>query len=458
MKKKYFLLLTLLSAFYFISINAQTLTSIEQNRVLLPNGWSLTPVGESLTLGDLPLNMAVSENKKLLAVTNNGQGRQSIQLIDVAKFTVLDDITIPKSWYGLKFNKTGDKLYASAGNDNQILQYKIVNNKLILADSFLLAIRATSKISPSGLDIDETSKHLFVVTKENNSLYVINTLTRVIEKTVPLLSESYACILSPDKQFLYISLWGAQKIAVYDVGKQKIDTSIDVGDHPNELLFSKNGKYLFAANANDNSVSVIDVQQKKVIETLNAALYPNSPAGSTTDGIALSEDQHTLYIANADNNCLAVFDIHVSGKSISKGFIPVGWYPTNVKVIGHYIYVSNGKGFKSMANIYGPNPTSSSQTVTRHQSDLQQPVTIKHIGTLFTGTVSKIKEPDTKQLENYSLAVYNNTPYTKEKEMTALGESGNPIPMKVGDKSPIANEALTKGNPCQCCILPSYAL
>ena len=30
------------------------------DRVQLPNGWSLTPAGKSLPLGDLPLNIAVS--------------------------------------------------------------------------------------------------------------------------------------------------------------------------------------------------------------------------------------------------------------------------------------------------------------------------------------------------------------------------------------------------------------
>ena len=54
-----------------------------QNRVMLPNGWQLTPAGKYLPLGDLPLNMALSPDGRWLAVTNNGYGRQSIKLIDV---------------------------------------------------------------------------------------------------------------------------------------------------------------------------------------------------------------------------------------------------------------------------------------------------------------------------------------------------------------------------------------
>ena len=109
-----------------------------KKRVLLPNGWSLTPVGSSLQLGDLPLNIAVSSSKKYIAVTNNGQSTQSLQLIDVKKENRLDSIDIPKSWLGLKFSDDEKFLYASGGNDNWILKYAIINNKLVLKDTIKL--------------------------------------------------------------------------------------------------------------------------------------------------------------------------------------------------------------------------------------------------------------------------------------------------------------------------------
>src|SRR3954449_7236332 len=110
------------------------------HRISLPNGWSLTPVGNSLELGDLPLNIAVSPTKKYLAVTNNGQSTQTIQLIDVANKKVLDNVVIPKSWLGLRFSGNENYLYASGGNDNWILKYAINNNnnKLMLQDSIIL--------------------------------------------------------------------------------------------------------------------------------------------------------------------------------------------------------------------------------------------------------------------------------------------------------------------------------
>ncbi len=411
--------------------------SLIKKRITLPNGWSLTPVGNSLPLGDLPLNIAVSSSKKYIAVTNNGQSTQSLQLIDVKNERRLDSINIPKSWLGLKFSDDEKFLYASGGNDNWILKYAINNNKLFLKDSIKLGERWPTKISPAGLDVDDANHLMYVVTKENNSLYIINLLTKSVIRKFSLGGEGYTCVLSQNKKELYISCWGCDKLLIFNTQLQKFSGQISVGDNPNDICLSKNNQYIFLANANDNSVSVIDLSKRKILETLNAALYPDAPTGSTTNALALSEDNKTLYVANADNNCLAVFDVSVPGKSKSKGFIPVGWYPTAVKIVGKKVFVANGKGFSSMANPYGPNPIERSQHVNYQNGDKEKPKEVQYIAGLFKGTMSIFNEPNEKELSFYSQLVYRNTPYTKSKELQSPGEPGNPIPMRVGDVSPI---------------------
>ncbi|MEO5683456.1 MAG: bifunctional YncE family protein/alkaline phosphatase family protein [Chitinophagaceae bacterium] len=407
------------------------------DRVQLPNGWSLTPAGKSLQLGDLPLNIAVSANKKYMAVTNNGQSVQSLQLIDLKSEKVVDSVVVAKSWFGLTFSADEKKLYASGGNDNWILQYAISKNKLLLEDSIKLGKKWPAKISPAGIVIDDKKRLMYVVTKEDNSLYIVSLKTKQVIKQLPLGGEGYNCVLSPNKKELYISCWGCDKILIFNTGSAAFTGEIAVGDNPNDLCLNKKGSYLFVSNANDNSVSVISIAQKKVVETFNTALYADAPNGSTTNGLALSADENSLYIANADNNCLAVYDVSKPGVSRSKGFIPVGWYPTNVKVIGKKIFVANGKGFSSLANPYGPNPIRPREDVEYQGGDKAKPIAVQYIGGLFKGTMSIIAQPSEKQLGVYSSAVYKNTPYTKEKESITSGEPGNPVPMKTGDVSPI---------------------
>jgi hypothetical protein len=106
-------------------------------------------------------------------------------------------------------------------------------------------------------------------------------------------------------------------------------------------------------------------------------------------------------------------------------------------VVHDYIYVSNGKGFSSFANPNGPNPARETEQVIYQQALTTTATKEQYIGGLFRGTLSIIPVPDEKQLSVYSKVVYNNTPYHKEQEDIANGETGNPIPKRVGDASPI---------------------
>lgn len=421
-----------------IGTSAQNISNnTKPARLTLPNGWSLNPAGRSLPLGDLPLNIQISGSQKLLAVTNNGQSKHSIQLIDPQSEKVLHEQPIAKAWYGLKFSADEKKLYASGANDNIILAYPIVNKKLGKADTLVLGKAwPTEKIGPTGIELDDAANRLYTVTKENNSLYVFDLLSKKILNKVELSAEAYDCLLSADKSKLYISLWGADKVAVYDIKANRITSEIATESHPNELIQNKSGKYLFVANANDNSVSVIDTKSHKVIEVISTSLYPTRLTGSTTNGLALSEDEKTLFVANADNNCLAVFNVSTPGKSSSKGFIPTGWYPTNVRVAGKKIFVSNGKGFTSLANPNGPQPVKKTDNSGVHQGITEQKE-VQYIGGLFKGSLSIIDQPGDAQLEVFSKQVYANTPYNKEKETKSKGAVNNPVPNIQGGKSPI---------------------
>lgn len=435
MRKNLIICLVFLAGFC-MNINSQTLEEIEKNRIRLPNGWSLTPVGKLIPLGDLPLNIAISPSKKLAAVTNNGYGTQLIHLVDINTGAILDSSVLKKSWLGLAFSGNGKDLYASGGNDNIIIRYSIVKNRLSPADTIVLGKPWPELISPAGLTVDKAGKRLYVVTKENNSLYVVDLQTKNITRH-QLQGEGYTCILSPDQKTLYISCWGCDQVVLFDTQQQKITGSVKVGDNPNDMCITKKGQFLYVANALDNSVSIIDTRQRKVIETLNAALYPNAPSGSTSNGVALSEDEKTLFIANADNNSLAVFDVTNPGTSRSKGFIPAAWYPTCVRVVKNKILVSNGKGTTSMANPFGPNPNSRATEVVHHEGGKETVVKVQYIGGLFKGTMQMISIPDEGQMQVFSKVVYDNTPYVKEKELLSEAPAGNPIPAKVGDPSPI---------------------
>lgn len=404
-------------------------------QVLLPNGWKLSPAGSALALGDLPLNLQLSASGRLLAVTNNGQSTQSIQLIDPKTEKQLDERIINKAWYGLAFSHDEKTLYASGGNNNCIVVYPIRNNRIGTADTMKLgAPWPKDKICTTGIVLNKSDTRLYTVTKEDSCLYIIDPAAHKILKKVKLAAEAYSCILSPDERTLYISVWGGSEVSCYNTVTGAM-SSIKTGNHPNELLLNKKGTWLFVANANDNSVSVINTITRKTVEVISTSLYPTRLTGSTTNGLALSANEKTLYIANADNNCLAVFDVSKPGSSKSSGFIPVGWYPTNVKTLGAKILVANGKGFTSMPNPLGPQPVKKTDNSGYQKGAVNSKE--QYIGGLFKGTLSFIETPGEEQLKTYTKQVYANTPFNNKIAATAPGETGNPIPRRRGESSPI---------------------
>jgi YVTN family beta-propeller protein len=199
------------------------------------------------------------------------------------------------------------------------------------------------------------------------------------------------------------------------------------------MLLTKNGRILYVANANRNTVSVIDTVSGETLETLWAALHPQSPPGSTPNSLALSPDEKTLFVANANINTIAVLDVSTRGKSRSLGFIPTGWYPTSVRVTpdGKTLLVTNGKGIISKANPKGPQPGKAAAPGTA----------VEYIGSLFKGTLSIINLPERTafetQLETYTADAYRCSPLLKDASPTTKRPEKNPIPGRLGDSSPI---------------------
>lgn len=422
---KCYLLLMLLGATCFNTTRAQ--------KVQLPNGWSLSPAGSSVPpSSDLPLNIALSPDGIHAAITNNGNGVQSIELVNLKRKKVVFTKVIKNAWLGLAFGK--NYLYASGGNDDIIIRYLLNDERLENRDTIQLgAAWPVNKISPTGLCLDEKKQRLYVVSKEDNSLYICNTHTMKKVKRLPLSAEAYTCVLNPKLNELYISAWGGSKIWIFDTNSETICDSVTTGDHPCDMVVSRNGKWLYVANANSNSVSVINVATRHLAERLNTSIAPDAPIGSTTNSVALSPDNKTLYIANADNNYLAVFDVSVPGNSHSVGFIPVGWYPTCVRTIGDKILVANGKGMSSFSNVISPEAIPSTLNLpykkSRAAKDNTKPKVL-YIGSMLKGTLSVIPVPSAVQQLTYTRQVYENTPHTQKKRKTEGTEAGATFPIK----------------------------
>ena len=68
---------------------------------LLPNGWTVTPVGEQVPVADLPLNILPLPDSRHVLVATSGYNAHELSLIDLEKKAVVDRQTVRESWFGL---------------------------------------------------------------------------------------------------------------------------------------------------------------------------------------------------------------------------------------------------------------------------------------------------------------------------------------------------------------------
>jgi WD40 repeat protein len=323
---------------------ADLIRQLETKRITLSDGSKITPAGNSVDLGGMPVNLAVSHSGKIMAIGNIGQIAPSIQLLDLKTDRIISDLSTSNGQF-LKFSYNDKFLYALSGNDNKILKYSVSSNGMILNDSIEIGDKFSGNIFTVGIEADERSNRLYVITKGENSLYVVDLKKKLVLKKLDLGGIGYNCILDKYSSTLFVSLWDASEILLINTISMQIMKAIRVGENPNDMVQSSNGKFLYVANAKDKSVSVIDLTQQDVVSVLDANLYKDDPPGIAANALEISEDDRRLYFVNPDNNCLAVFDLTRSGATRPIGFIPVGWNPTSVKVIKRNIYVANGRGF-----------------------------------------------------------------------------------------------------------------
>lgn len=392
---------------FSLSLSAQV-PGIIGERVLLPTGWWLSPVGKSIPLHTMPMNAALSPDEHYLAITHAGMDKPVLMLVDLNDYKVVQTITLNDSWLGIVFH--GNTLFVSGGNQNCIYSFHLKSGLLYPADTLNFENKdSKKKIWVAGLDVNH---HILAAVCRADSTLRIMRLNHKTTATVKLDGMPYSCKFLPDGTLL-VSIWSSHKVELFKDGLKR--SQFQTGNHPTDIAVTKNGAHAFVANANDNSVTEINLKTGRVSTTISTSLYPDSPEGSTPNALCLTPDNNELLVANADNNALAVIQ---RSKHHSKpvGFIPVGWYPTKVLITSNKtVLVLNGKGNRSFAN---PD----------HQ----------YIGTMLNGTLSYFSFPDLAQLKQDTKAVYANIPY-KPTELAAASSAvmNNPIPRMVGDTSPI---------------------
>jgi hypothetical protein len=187
--KKLMLILAQLTV--VLSLSAQVPGDIG-HRVLLPNGWWLSTVGEQIRLGDFPMNAALSEDEAYLAVTHSGQSKAQVMLVDLKQRKVTQTIRLKDSWQGIVFH--GNTLYVSGGYQNCVYTFRLDQGRLVDEDSIML-VEGKPKYPGAASGLDVRANTLAVVFRADSTLRYYDLQTKK-QTVVKLDGMPYSCTRS----------------------------------------------------------------------------------------------------------------------------------------------------------------------------------------------------------------------------------------------------------------------
>ena len=220
-------------------------------------------------------------------------------------------------------------------------------------------------------------------------------------------------------------------VTVIDPFNGKILKELVVGLHPNDIVSDKSGKFVYLTNSNSDNISVISTKKDEIAETISVRLQPeiNPFFGDSPNGLCLSPDEKSLYVANGMDNALAVIKLGTKSNRKAKnpiskvaGFIPAGAYPAAICITkSGSIYVSNLEA--NGVNLGFQNRQTPNLFYNSHR---------------MLASVSVIKTPDAGQLKAYTdtvIAVNDLSRATLAREKPRDGIAPKPVPDRIGEPS-----------------------
>ncbi len=367
---------------------------------ITPVNQVLTPYGTQLDLpGMRPQALALSPDGRLLAVSGKtnqllivdpatGQIAQQVAMpaesVHIEPNTLASEVTNDNaaietdggaqvSYTGLIFSPDGRQIYLSNVNGSVKVFRVSADGSVQPSHTLPLpkanALRRATEI-PSGLVLSDDGSRLYVCGNLSNQLLELDTTSGEVTRTWAVGVAPYDVVLVAGKAF--VSNWGGRRpeagdltgpagrgtevrvdpvrfiasegsVSIVDLASPAASASaapreLLTGLHASGLAASPDGKFVVCANAASDTLSVIDVAQEQVIETIWTKSKPSDLFGAGPNALAFTPDGDELLVANGSQNAIAVIEFRPRSSEVEaiedeeegselEGLVPVGWYP-----------------------------------------------------------------------------------------------------------------------------------
>ncbi|MCI0670308.1 MAG: YncE family protein, partial [Myxococcaceae bacterium] len=161
--------------------------------------------------------------------------------------------------------------------------------------------------------------YLVVTLNHDNTLSVINpqlAFARTkLQSLITLPGTPADWVLHPSQDHLFLTLPGANRVAVVDTVRFRSRGSMQVGKQPTRIALSPDGRTLVTGNDGDGTVSVLDAHAHEVRQTVRV--------GPGHHELAFAEGGRTLWVTSSGGEEVHVVDVEgaavVARISLEKG-------------------------------------------------------------------------------------------------------------------------------------------
>jgi YVTN family beta-propeller protein len=122
-------------------------------------------------------------------------------------------------------------------------------------------------------------------------------------RLVPLGGQPSDVVIDEARNRLYLVSSGANRVIVYNYSTEQVTGYIETGSFPSAAALSMDGRYLYVSNVQASSLSVIDLEGDRVIQSVSLPARPEGVGVGfdgrvliTTQGSGVGNQQNTLLI------------------------------------------------------------------------------------------------------------------------------------------------------------------
>jgi YVTN family beta-propeller protein len=176
--------------------------------------------------------------------------------------------------------------------------------------------------------------------KFNSQLFFVHPAHGHVMSTIPVPGWTHHEAITPDGRYV-ISTHGARGfVSVVDLQQNKVVRTVATGLSPNYTLVSADGKRAFVSNSGNNTISEIDLGSWKVIRTLEGGPAPTH--------MVFSKDGTMIFVVNPQAGKVSAVSI-ASGKVSKQYAIGKGVHAADISDDGKTLFAASKKDEKLVA-------------------------------------------------------------------------------------------------------------